>query len=110
MRGFDTAHSRYRRLDGEDRFVVDDSRVNHDPQHPIRRGDVLFLTGQFMGDDETSLSAPERAVMVGPRPSNDGVARTCLHCATGRVRAHAGRGRYDRAGPDAKRQRSAVCS
>jgi hypothetical protein len=69
VRGFDTAHSRYADLDGEDRFVIDDARVNHDPQHPIHRGDVVFLNGQFKGDDETSLCAPGRVVMVGPCPS-----------------------------------------
>lgn len=69
VRGFDTEHSRYGELDGEDRFVVDDARVNHESEYPIRRGDLVFLNGQFKGDDETSLCAPGRVVMVGPCPS-----------------------------------------
>lgn len=78
VRGFDTAHSQYGDIEGEDRFCIDDSRVNHDSQHPLRRGDIVLLNGQFEGDEETSLCAPGRVIAIGQTTSRTHVRVWCL--------------------------------
>lgn len=69
VRGFDTEHGGYVAIEDEERFGIDDARITRDAAHDVRRGDTLFLMGQFAGDDETALVGPGRVLAVGPCPS-----------------------------------------
>jgi len=78
VRGFDAERSRYADIDDEDRFLLDDSHVSHDPEHRLRVGDLLMLNGQFEGDQETSVCSPGRVIAMGASESKAHLRVWCL--------------------------------